>query len=159
MTTTTTASNLRDDIWFADNLVRVHVDGVRSGGAFSLVEISGRRGDMPPLHVHRRDDETFYVLEGRLTLFAAGTEPSELAAGEAMLAPKGIPHSYRVESDAARFLVVGSPAGFEAFVREAGEPAQTDELPSAERPLDPGALAESAARYGIELLGPPGMLP
>jgi len=157
--TTTMAPDKQQGIWFSDNLIRVHVDGERSGGAFGLVELTGRRGDMPPLHVHHRDDETFYVLEGRLTLFAAGAEPIELEAGGVAVAPKGIPHAYRVESELARCLVVGSPAGLEAFMREAGEPAEADVLPPAGRPADPAALAESAARYGIEILGPPGMLP
>jgi quercetin dioxygenase-like cupin family protein len=155
----TTQSNLHDRIWFAGNLVRVHLDGERTGDAFGLVEATGRRGNMPPLHVHHRDDETFYVLEGRLTLFAAGAEPLELTAGEAGFARRGIPHTYRVESEDVRYLVIGSPAGFEAFAREAGEPAEADEPPPPERALDPVALAECAERYGIEILGPPGMLP
>ena len=123
-------------IWFTDNVMRVHVDGDRSDGAFALVEATGRQGDMPPLHVHHRDDETFYVLEGRLTLVLRGELPIELSAGDAALAPKGVPHVYRIESDSARWLVVGTPAGFEEFVREAGEPAQADGLPPANRPKD-----------------------
>jgi hypothetical protein len=46
-------------LWFVDNLVHVHVDGDTSGGALALLDERGRRGNMPPLHVHRRDDETF----------------------------------------------------------------------------------------------------
>ena len=125
--------------------------GVIDRGDCGLVEATGRRGNMPPLHVHHRDDETFYVLEGRLTLFAAGAEPLELTAGEAGFARRGIPHTYRVESDDVRYLVIGSPAGFESFAREAGEPAEADEPPPPERPLDPVALAECAERYGIDL--------
>ena len=55
---------------------------------------------MPPLHVHRRDDETFYVLEGELTLFVPG-EQIVLGPGQAALAPRDVPHAYRVESDEA----------------------------------------------------------
>jgi mannose-6-phosphate isomerase-like protein (cupin superfamily) len=53
-------------LWFIDNLVYVHVDGEQSSGAFSLSETWGPHGNMPPLHVHHRNDETFYVLEGEL---------------------------------------------------------------------------------------------
>jgi mannose-6-phosphate isomerase-like protein (cupin superfamily) len=64
MSTTVTT----DAIWFIDNLARVRISGEESGGAIAVVELEGRRSDMPPLLVHRREDEIFYVLEGRLSL-------------------------------------------------------------------------------------------
>jgi quercetin dioxygenase-like cupin family protein len=133
---------------FLDNVARVHVDGDASGGAYGLVEMTGPAGDMPPVHVHHRDDEAFYVLEGRLTLFV-GEQTTELEAGACALAPRGVPHTYRAGTDGARWLVAGSPAGFETFVREVAA------APGA----DPSTVAELAARHGIELLGPPGKLP
>jgi mannose-6-phosphate isomerase-like protein (cupin superfamily) len=145
-------------LWFIDNLAYVHIDGDESGGAYSLGEIWGARGNTPPLHVHHRDDETFYVLEGDLRLFM-GDREIMLAPGQATLAPRGIPHTYRVESDRARWIVINSPAGFEQFLRAASEPAPGAELPLAGRHGDPAALAEAAADQGIEILGPPGMLP
>src|SRR5918999_5734630 len=145
-------------LWFIDNLVHIHVDGATSGGAFALLDERGRRGDMPPLHVHHRDDETFYVLDGEVSLFAAGRQLT-LTAGQAALAPREVPHSYRVESEEARWLVITTPAGFESFVRRVAEPAPADELPEAGRPPDPDLLAQAAAEVGIEILGPPGALP
>jgi quercetin dioxygenase-like cupin family protein len=145
-------------IWFIDNLARVLVDGETSGGTIAVVELEGRRGDMPPLHVHRREDETFYVLEGRLSLHLPDGS-IELGPGGAAFAPRDVPHVYRVESPTARWLGIAAPAGFEAFVREAGEPAPEDVLPPEGRAHDPARLAEIAGRHGIELLGPPGMLP
>jgi quercetin dioxygenase-like cupin family protein len=147
-----------EPIWFIDNLAYVHVDGRETKGAFGLCELVGAKGNMPPLHVHRDDDETFYVLEGQTTFFV-GDRVIEVAAGEAVFAPRGIPHTYRVESGVGRHLVVGSPAGFERFLQEAGERAPREELPPAGRPHDPAALGAMAARYGIEILGPPGALP
>ncbi len=152
-----TATDTRP-LWFIDNVARVHADGDLTGGALGLVELAGRRGDMPPLHVHRRDDEVFYVLEGRMTVFV-GDGTVELEAGAAAFAPRGVPHVYRVDSDVARWLAIAAPAGFEAFVREVGEPAGADDLPPPGRPVDPAALAGAAERYGIEILGPPGLLP
>jgi quercetin dioxygenase-like cupin family protein len=137
---------------------RIHIDGEASNGAFALVESRKPHGDMPPMHVHRADDETFYVLEGELTLFV-GDQRLTLTAGQAALAPRGVPHSYRVESPEARVLLVTAPAGFEAFVRAVSEPAPADELPPPGRPLDPEALTRAAAEHGIEILGPPGALP
>ena len=110
-------------LWFVDNLVHIHVDGDASGGALALLDERGRRGDMPPLHVHRRDEETFYVLEGELTLFVGG-EQVALGPGQAALAPRDVPHAYRVESEEAHWLVITTPAGFDAFVREVAEPAR-----------------------------------
>jgi quercetin dioxygenase-like cupin family protein len=145
-------------LWFIDNLVHVHVDGDTSGGSFALLEMCGRRGDMPPLHVHERDDETFYVIDGELSLFVGGQQLI-LGAGQAALARHAVPHAYRVESEDARWLLVTTPAGFESFVREVAEPAAADELPPAGRPHDPAVLAQAAAKVGIEILGPPGALP
>jgi mannose-6-phosphate isomerase-like protein (cupin superfamily) len=61
-------------LWFIDSLARVHIDGEQTAEAYCLTELAGRRDAMPPLHVHHRDDETFYVLEGELTLFLGGRQ-------------------------------------------------------------------------------------
>ncbi len=145
-------------LWFIDHLVHVLVDGDASGGALALLDERGRRGDMPPLHVHRRDDETFCVLEGELTLFVADAQ-IVLGPGQAAFAPRDVPHAYRVESDEARWLVITTPAGFDSFVREVAEPAPGDELPPAGRPHDPAVVSQAAAKVGIEILGPAGALP
>jgi mannose-6-phosphate isomerase-like protein (cupin superfamily) len=147
-----------EPLWFVDNLAFIHIDGEESGGAYSLSETWAAHGNMPPLHVHHRNEETFYVLEGDVRLFVGDREVM-VAAGQAALAPRGVPHSYRVESDRARWLVINSPAGFEQFVRAASEPAPRAELPPAGRRADPAELARAAADQGIEILGPPGMLP
>ena len=152
---TTTAT---ESIWFIDNLARILVAGEESGGTVAVVESEGRRGDMPPLHVHRREDETFYVLEGKLLLHLPDGSV-ELGPGGAAFAPRGVPHAYRVESETARWLAIATPAGFDAFVREVGEPAPEDVLPPEGRVHDSARLGEVAARYDIELLGPPGTLP
>jgi mannose-6-phosphate isomerase-like protein (cupin superfamily) len=149
---------MMESLWFIDNLVRVHVDSDASNGRLAVLEEWGRRGNMPPLHVHHRDEETFFVLDGEMTLFVGG-EMKTLTAGQSALAPREVPHTYRVESEQAHWLVITTPAGFDSFVREVSEPAPVDELPEADRPVDPAALAKAAAEAGIEILGPPGALP
>lgn len=156
--TSATAVPAAEPLWFIDNLARVHLDGAQTGNAYGLVEITGRQGDMPPLHVHHHDDEAFFVLDGELTLFVGGDRLT-LAAGQAVLAPRGVPHVYRVESPTARWLAIASGAGFERFVRAVSEPAGEDALPPEGRPHDPAELARVAAEHGIEILGPPGALP
>jgi quercetin dioxygenase-like cupin family protein len=146
---TLTHQNDADTIDFLGNPARILVDGETSGGAYCLVESSGPRGDMPPLHKHHSDDEAFYVLDGRLTLFA-GDRAIDLPAGACAFAPRGVAHTYRVESESARWLVMGSPAGFERFVRDVAEAGSG---------VGPAELTEIAGRHGIELLGPPGVLP
>ena len=146
-------------LWFIDNLARVHVDGDEVDGHFWLVEAVGREGDMPPLHVHHTADELFYVIEGTMVVFVAGAEKIVLGPGSSALASRGIPHTYRVESPTARWLALAAPAGFEAFVREASRPAERDELPPRDGSTDPAVLVELAARYDIEILGQPGLLP
>jgi quercetin dioxygenase-like cupin family protein len=145
-------------LWFLEDLAYVHVDGEQTGEALSLVELAGRRGDMPPLHVDHRNDETVYVVAGRMTLFLGGRE-IDLGEGQAAVAPRGVPHAYRIESEQARWLVINNPAGFERFLRAASEPAPADELPPAGRSVDSDAVVQLATEYGIEVLGPPGTLP
>jgi quercetin dioxygenase-like cupin family protein len=138
------------DLWFLRNRVRIHISGLETDGGLALLESTGPAGDHTPLHVHQVDDEGFYVLDGRLTLWA-GDDQHVLRAGDSILAPRGVPHTLRVDED-ARWLVTSTPAGFEAFVRAVGTP-DPGPLPT------PDELARTAAQHGIEILGPPGMLP
>lgn len=146
--TTVTYQPAADTIDFLGNPARILVSGQTARGAYCLVESSGPRGDMPPLHRHHADDEAFYVLDGRLTIFV-GDRAVDLPAGACAFAPRGVAHTYRVESESARWLVLASPAGFDTFVREVAEAGSC---------VGPGELAEIARRHGIELLGPPGAL-
>src|SRR3954471_11561439 len=151
---TATATDTRT-LWFIDNLARIALDGDATGGAFDVVEIEGRRGDMPPLHVHRDHDEAFHVIEGRLSVHLPG-RTVELGPGDALFAPRDVPHAYRVESERARWLGISTPARFADFVREASDEPEHEGFPSLEREHDVARLGEAAARHGIELLGPPG---
>ena len=155
---TTRTARRSAPLWFIDGLARVRVSGEETDGSYAVLEILVPEGDMPPLHVHHEEDEVFHVLEGEVTLFLPGTE-MPLAAGDTFRAPRGVPHTYRVESRQARWLVFCAPARFEGFVRAVSEPAPAEELPPPGRPFDPERFAATAAEYGIELLGPPGTLP
>jgi hypothetical protein len=109
------------------------------------------------MHVHAREDEWFYVLEGELTFWVDG-RVVVAPAGSFVLGPRGIPHTFLVSSDEARFLVGVEPAGFEDFLRAAGEPADDPARPPAPAgPPDPEALTRLAAGFGIEITGPPGI--
>ncbi|HEY2261677.1 MAG TPA: cupin domain-containing protein [Streptosporangiaceae bacterium] len=108
-----------------------------------------------PVHVHDRDDETFFVLDGELRVFA-GEEEHAAGPGTVAVLPRRLRHAYVVTSATARFLTLHTPAGFEQFAAEAGQPAQALTLPPPPaRPPDFAALAQAASRHGITILAPP----
>ncbi|HEX4760030.1 MAG TPA: quercetin 2,3-dioxygenase [Thermoleophilaceae bacterium] len=152
---------LREDegeaLWFLGVLATIKASSDTTGGRVAVIEHLAPRGSGSPLHVHRREDEWFYVTEGELTFWVGG-RVIEAPTGSFVYGPRDIPHTFEVTSEQARFLLVTEPAGFEAFMRAAGEPARllTIPPPPSEAP-DPARLAAAAAEYGIEILGPPGI--
>lgn len=155
-----TAGEAARAYWLLGSLVVVHVAGEESEGRFCLVEFLTPPDDMTPLHIHRRDSQTTYVLEGEVTVYLPG-ESRVLKPGECIHQPAGVPHTERVTSSApSRMLDVNSPAGFERFVAGAGEAAETLGLPPPqEEPPDLEQLSALADTHGIDIVGPPGELP
>ena len=147
-------------IWFVDSHGTVHVSADETDGRISVVEVSAVKGQMPPLHVHRTDDEVFHVIEGELTLYVGG-EVARVGAGETAFAPRDVPHTYRVESDGARWLGIGAPGGLDRFFLAIGRPAGGEGPPPEPiaPDLDAAAELERETGFRIELLGPPGALP
>jgi quercetin dioxygenase-like cupin family protein len=98
--------------------VSVVVGGEHTDGHLGLVEETlSPDFDGPPLHVHPAFDELFFVLEGELT-FQVGDELTTVAAGDWLLAPRGIPHTFANHSRRpARALIAVTPAGFERLFR------------------------------------------
>jgi quercetin dioxygenase-like cupin family protein len=144
-------------IWFLGTLALVKASSDTTGGSMGVIEHLAPRGSGSPLHVHRREDEWFYVMEGELTLWVDG-EVTVLPAGSFAFGPKDVPHTFLVSSDGARFLLGVQPAGFEDFVRALGVPAESLTLPPASgEPPDLERLTATAAEFGIEILGPPGI--
>ncbi len=127
---------------------RILLTGAETGGSVAVVEVTERRGAEPPLHIHQHEDEMIYVLAGRVTFHMDGRAvPCE--AGGHVLLRRGGEHSYVVESDEARLLVVLLPAGLEQFYRE-----RADE-PDRKGVSDLEQLVITAARYGVDITGPP----
>jgi mannose-6-phosphate isomerase-like protein (cupin superfamily) len=149
--------------WFFANLVEVKLSQDATDGQMSIVAFVGPHGDMPPLHLHRTDDEAWYVLEGEMSFFVGDEHPIRVKAGGLAFGPRGVSHTYRVESgEEARWLAICTPGDFQPFVVAASRPAERAELPPATEPPSEAAIAAVtalAAEYGVELLGPPGMLP
>ncbi len=147
-----------DRIWFLDTLVTVQVGHEASADGISVLEHRGRQGDSPPLHVHHTEDEIFYILEGDFRFLLDGAEVRR-GAGATVVAPRGVPHTYRVESAAGgRWLTLTAAGDFERFVRAFGRPAERAELPPPSGPPtreQVEALARECTKFGLELVGPP----
>lgn len=95
------------------------------------------------------EDETFYVLEGDLPVHVDGEEITA-SAGSTVYIPRGTPHSFRVDSETARLLVLNTPAGHERFFRAMGEPAAERTLPPPpEGPPDMDAMTRAAEDAGF----------
>src|ERR1700704_4510408 len=98
-------------LWFLGILATIKSSGETTGGRVAVIEHLAPRGAGSPLHVHRREDEWFYVTEGELTFWVDG-ETIVAPAGSFVFGPRGVPHTFLVSSDQARFLLVAEPAGF-----------------------------------------------
>ncbi len=141
-------------LWFLGTLAIIRVPGEAVGGRFALIEFLFPRHASPPLHSHPQD-ESYVVLDGQLTV-QAGTERFRLAAGGSAAVPLGVAHTFRVESDTARVLVLSTPAGLERLVRDGSVPATAPTLPPGDAPRpSPERLAEIFRVHGQVGLGPP----
>lgn len=139
-------------VWWKTGRVWVKASGAETAGRFAQVEVDDPCGTAPPMHVHHNEDETFYVLEGEISVFAGG-ERIEVGAGEYAFVPRGVEHAYLVRSERARMLITFSPAGFEEFFVEIG--VAGDEPPADAVMPSPEEFARRLAPYGCEITGPP----
>jgi quercetin dioxygenase-like cupin family protein len=138
--------------WFAC-LAEIKVTAEQTGGRLSLIEITEPPNAEAPWHVHHREDEGFWILEGDVT-FQVGEETIEAHAGDFAFGPRGIPHRYIVGGAGCRMLFIMTPGGFENLVRDMSVPARSRTLPppSDEEP-DWAHVAAVAKANGCELLG------
>jgi quercetin dioxygenase-like cupin family protein len=107
--------------------------------ALGVVEMTIGPGDEPPMHVHSRESEWFYVLDGGAT-FYIGDHVYRGGPGAFIALPQGIPHTFAVDSPAARLILLNVPGGFERMFELA--PKTVDDAVSALR------------KYGVEVVGP-----
>lgn len=141
-------------IWHLDTLMTIKASGTDTAGAFGLMEVVRPPASAPPLHVHRQEEESIWVLEGTMTVMR-GNEILEGAPGSFVYLPRDVPHSFVVEGDvAARYLLLITPGGGEQYFIESGSPAEGTQRP----PADPQGLERVktiAPKFGIEIIGPP----
>jgi quercetin dioxygenase-like cupin family protein len=144
--------------WLGTDLHTFKAVGAETNGAFALEELTTHTEFAPPPHIHRREDETYYILEGEFEFMKDDGSTVTAGQGSFVYLPKGRLHMHRNAGDApARALVLVVPAGVDEFIEEAGQPA-TDpssvppppEMPELQR------IVETAQKYGIEVPPPPG---
>jgi quercetin dioxygenase-like cupin family protein len=141
-------------LWFLGTFATIKIPGEATEGRFALIEFLFPHGASPPLHTHPQD-ESYVVLEGRLTI-QAGEQRFELEAGGAAVVPMGVAHTFRVDSDTARVLVLSTPAGLERFVRDGSVPATEATLPPPGTSRPSSEEIEAIFRaHGQLNLGPP----
>ena len=100
-----------------------------TGGAFELVLSNMRRGTEPPPHVHTREDEFMYVLDGNLDVYV-GNEVFQVGPGECAFLPLGRPHAFIIRSPEIRMLALITPGGFLKSFESMAAPAEKMEIPS-----------------------------
>jgi quercetin dioxygenase-like cupin family protein len=147
--------SMSQDIWYLGGLLQIRAAGADTDGAYAIIEEHLPRGSAPPRHVHTREEEAFLILDGRVTFWRAD-ERLEASAGDFVFLPRGVPHTFRVESDVAHMLNIVSPAGLETFFSELGMPAERPEMPPG--PVAAPDIAHIVAvseRYGATVVGPP----
>lgn len=127
-----------------------------SGGAMAIIDITLPRGVEPPPHFHRNEDEIFYLLEGDIK-FQIGETIVEAKPGDAVFAPRMVPHHFTIGNEHARFLNIMTPGKFLDYFIEFSSPAQ--QKPAIKPPQGPPpaeAIAQMVTRleaaYGISLL-------
>lgn len=125
--------------------IAIKATGEDTDGAFTVIETVVPAGCGPPRHLHRRESETFYVLDGEFE-FEIGKETIHASVGAFLVAPPDLPHQFRNVTDRpAKLLIVCQPAGFEKFVEEFAT------IPT-DVPPDPQQMAAIGAKYGIEFV-------
>jgi quercetin dioxygenase-like cupin family protein len=153
MSSAASSISARQDVfWWQGALMRIKARAEDTGGALGLVEASFNAGFGPPLHIHRREDEGIYVLEGEIRL-RQGADEFVAGPGSLVWGPRGVPHTFKVESERARALVIVTPGGFERMFEEGGVPASESAEPPTQA-YDPEAAAAISTRFGFEVVGP-----
>lgn len=127
---------------------RVVLTGEDTGGSYALIENLNQPGMGIPLHLHRDEDELFYIVDGQVE-FQLGDEVMKATAGTAVHFPRNTPHAFTVVGDMpAKMIMMLTPAGLEKYFEELSQ-LPPDEPPDMEK------VVSISARYGIEFLSMP----
>ena len=137
-------------IWIVGDTMTLKATGDSTGGSLVLLENLTAPGGGPPPHVHTREDEFWFVLDGTFEI-RIGDEVHTVGPGGFAYAPRGTVHNFRNTAETPGRVLVGfAPGGMDAFFRESGS-AATDDGPAP--PVDEDEIARTMAaapKYGVE---------
>jgi len=137
-------------IWVVGDRYTIKCGGNETGGAFAMMEAIVPPGHGPPPHIHSREDEAFYVLEGELLFHAEGRSFTATSGAWVTLARGSLHYFKNKGSKPARMLIVVTPSGLENFFLEVGQEAIDGETePVAPTPEDIQKLIQAAPKYGL----------
>ena len=137
-------------MWSLGALVRLIVPGHQTGGRLAVLEHVSPAGTELPPHIHQREEVILHVMQGIVTV-VVGDDVIRAVPGTTLLLPRGVLHAHRVETPSARLLAMVTPAGFEKFFADVGQPAKTPKPPPPTPPPDPDWLAAALDRYAVRL--------
>jgi quercetin dioxygenase-like cupin family protein len=143
-----------ESFWVLGDHYTFKISSQQAKGALAVVEIVTFPQNGPPPHIHRREDESFFVLDGDFSVLV-GDRWSEAGTGAFVHIPKDTLHTYKnIGTKSGRLVVILTPGGFENFWREIGEPAKQDSIPPAPPAGIIEKLIELAPKYHLEIPPP-----
>lgn len=141
--------------WMADHRMTVLIPGEQTNNAYTVLEMLIVPGGGPPPHIHHREDELFYVLDGDITILA-GEQTVRARPGTCVHVPAGAVHTFKNEgSRPGRLIIMYAPAGFENYFATVGTPATHDDEMAP--PVTQEALERFqayAAQFHLEIILP-----
>ncbi len=144
---------LNNSYWYIGHLMSILVSGKDTNGSFALIHGYEIKGLEPPPHIHTREDESFYILNGEVK-YTVGDKTFNAGTGDWVFLPRNIQHAFQVQTDTAEVLIHLSPGGFEEYFVEMSEPAKALVIPP--RPQgspDVKRIIETATKYGVKFPG------
>ena len=150
------ATSLELSKWYMGILLTNLTETPDTNGAFSLFEATLVPGTEPPPHVHSREDELFYVLEGEFDVYV-GEEVFNGKTGECIFLPRFKPHAFIIRSPRLRLLILFAPAGVEEAFRSMSSPAQNLNPPKGVLTYSAADLEQTVRRFstsGVRMLAP-----
>jgi quercetin dioxygenase-like cupin family protein len=137
--------------WLDGGVMRIMIDGQKTGGQLTMMRTSAQGGTASPVHVHHSEDEIIVLLQGS-GIFWVGDQRWELSEGGILFLPRNVPHAYRLTSPTVDLLTVCTPAGCEDFFRAAGWGLSRPRPDGWE--ITPASMAAAAAATRQTILGP-----
>ena len=129
--------------------------GEQTNNQFSLIYIEVHKGNEPPPHTHKNEDESYYILEGRIK-FWVGDKVFEAGAGDFIHLPKNIPHRFELQSECVKELMWMTPSGLEKWFWDNSAPSpEMKALPVATEPPPAEMIShfvKSLSEYGVEMV-------